>query len=767
MDFLMDILSKLNSSQGKAATSDSKHLRIIAGAGTGKTRTLTYRVAYLLMKGIAPNRIVCITFTNKVAREMRERVQQILDENHFAFEGFPLISTFHGFCYRFLKKEIDSLGIYNRNFNIIDDEDRNRLYKEIFTGMGKKDNKDFCRSIVSTIDHIKTEGRYPEELSPKDVPLGSAFTFADLEKVYSQYQDQLRNQNLLDFDDLLILTVKLMEENPEIRSYWKRKFDDILVDEFQDTNAIQYRLLLLFMGEETALTVVGDPDQTIYTWRGAKNEIIKNSLQKDFPDLETVVLDENYRSTQNILDRANCLIKKNHDRIDKDLLAANHVKGEKVEYHDYFDNASEAREVSKTIYQLVQGGKAKFSDIAVIYRSNYLSNVLERQLALYQIPYRIYGGMKFFERKVIKDALAYLRLAVNPDDYSFLRILQAPTKGIGEVTLAKAKDWMAKEKRNNLLEVFRLDQDKLKIKSSSRLALKDFFDAYDRFQKKRENATDNDELFSAIASYLEETGFLAYVRRLDREETDRGSYVGSTGNGNEENVQELLHTLQQFFSSEYLGEDGKPQKPDLEDFLIEVALQSDQDTMEDGNQVSLMTGHVSKGLEFPFVFVTGLNENIFPTSHAVSSLAPEAIEEERRLAYVCMTRAQRRLYLSSFGGNDFIHGGSYRPSRFLKEAGVVSEMKPTLPDYQAHQGTRRPSSNPFAPTFMSKMGLAHSNKSNENEKYQVGDKVVHTTFGVGNVLAVEGNKIDVLFPEPFGKKKLAIGFKAFHKLKEE
>lgn len=763
----MDILSKLNSSQGKAATSDSPHLRIIAGAGTGKTRTLTYRVAYLLMKGIAPNRIVCITFTNKAAREMRERVQQILDENRFVLSGFPLISTFHGFCYRFLKREIDSLGIYNRNFNIIDDDDRNRLYKEIFTAMGKKDNKDFCRSIVSTIDHIKTDGRYPEELTSRDVPLGSAFSFEDLEKVYSQYQDRLRSQNLLDFDDLLILTVQLMEDNPEVRSYWKRKFDHILVDEFQDTNAIQYRLLRLFMGEETSLTVVGDPDQTIYTWRGAKNDIIKNSLQKDFPDLETVVLDENYRSTQSILDRANCLIKKNRDRIDKELQAASHVQGEKVEYHDYFDNASEAREVSKTISQLVRGGQARFSDIAVIYRSNYLSNVLERQLALYQIPYRIYGGMKFFERKVIKDALAYLRLAINPDDYSFLRILQAPTKGIGEVTIEKAKSVMSQEKRSNLLEVFRLDLDKLKIKTASRLALKDFYDAYDRFLKKLKDYADSDELYSGIKDYLEETGFLPYIRRLDREETDRGSYVGSSGNGNEENVQELLHTLQQFFSSKYLGEDGKPQTPDLEDFLIEVALQSDQDTMEDGNQVSLMTGHVSKGLEFPYVFVTGLNENIFPTSHALASYSQEAIEEERRLAYVCMTRAQKRLYLSSFGGNDFIHGGSYHPSRFLRDAGIESDEKASKPDYQAHQGIRRPSSNPFAPTFMSKMGLARSNKTNENEKYNVGDKVVHTTFGVGDVVSVDGNKIDVLFPDPFGKKKLVVGFKAFHKLKEE
>lgn len=762
----MDILSKLNASQGKAATSSSPYLRIIAGAGTGKTRTLTYRVAYLLMKGLSPNRIVCITFTNKVAKEMRQRVEDILEENRFSVSGFPLISTFHGFCYRFLKTEIDSLGIYNRNFSIIDDDDRNRLYKEIFTEMGKKDSKDFCRSIVSAIDRIKTEGRYPEELRPKDVPVGSCFTLADLEKVYSQYQDRLRSQNLLDFDDLLILTVQLMRDNPAVREHWKRKFDHILVDEFQDTNGLQYQLLLLFMGPETALTVVGDPDQTIYTWRGAKNDIIKNTLQKDFPALETVVLDENYRSTQNILDRANCLIKKNRDRIDKDLQAASHVVGEKVDYHDYFDNASEAREVSRTIRQLVGGGKAKFSDIAVIYRSNYLSNVLERQLALYQIPYRIYGGMKFFERKVIKDALAYLRLAINPDDYSFLRILQAPTKGIGEVTLEKAKALLRQQGRSHLLEVFRLDQEALKLKAASRLALGDFYRSYDRFLLALRQYADSDELYRAITTYLEDCGFFGYVRRLDREQTDRGSYVGSSGNGNEENVQELLHTLQQFFSSEYLGEDGKPRTPDLEDFLIEIALQSDQDTIEDGNQVSLMTGHVSKGLEFPYVFVTGLNENIFPTSHAVSTYSSEAIEEERRLAYVCMTRAQKRLFLSSFGGNDFIHGGSYRPSRFLTEAGIEPVQKKPA-DYQAHQGTRRPSSNPFAPAFLKKAELPVGRKSTEAEKYAAGDKVVHTSFGIGEVVLVEGNKIDVLFPEPFGRKRLVVGFKAFHKLKEE
>lgn len=766
----MDIKAELNLKQGQAATSDSQYLRIIAGAGTGKTRTLTYRIAYLLTQGVDPRRIVAITFTNKVAKEMKERVRAILEKENFHVSGYPLIATFHGFCYRFLRKEIGALDLgYNTSFSILEDDDQNTIYKNIFSQMAKGGSKDFCKAVVSKIGSLKTDGKYPEDVFSSDVPIGSIYTFDELMHVYTGYQDYLRRQNLIDFDDLLILTEKIMRANERVRAVWQCKFSHFLVDEFQDTNVVQYNLLRLFMGPHTYLTVVGDPDQTIYTWRGAKNEIIKDRLQKDFPSLETVVLDENYRSTQSILDRANKLIDCNKDRMKKDLVAASGTVGDKVTYNTYFSAEEEARGVARTISSLVRNEKATYGQFAVIYRANYLSNALEKQLTLYKIPYQIYGGLKFFERAEIKDALAYLKLAINPDDLSFQRILKAPSKGVGAVTLERAKELeQAMGDEGNLLSVFRDRRDDLRLTSSTKLALNDFYSAYDRFVNVVHNHTDAETLVSGITAYFEGTGYMAYVRSVDRKETDKRSFTASTSTSRVDNLNELLRTIQSFFETDYLDEEGKPREPQLEDFLIEVALQSDQDTMEESEKVSLMTGHVSKGLEFPYVFVTGLNENVFPSYHAVSSYSRSAIEEERRLCYVCMTRAQKHLYCSSFGGKDFIHGSNYVASRFVKEAGLLEERKETRPDYSAALGIHRPSAQVgIAPkSFLSQAGSLKRQDVTE-DSYVAGDKVVHTNFGVGTVTKVEGKKITVQFAAPYGEKKLIVGFKAFRKLKEE
>lgn len=779
----MDIRKELNDKQYQAASSTSQYLRIIAGAGTGKTRTLSYRIAYLIQKGISPKRMVAITFTNKAAKEMQERVSKILSEDfQFQSQYKPLIATFHGFCYRFLRKEIALIQGYNNKFTIASDEDQSAIYKEIFSHMTKGSAKEFTKAITSKISALKTDGIFDYQLDPHTVsiPLDAIYTFDELKFVYTKYQNYLRTQNLLDFDDLLMLTVKIMKEHEDVRRVYQAKYDIFLIDEFQDTNKVQYELVKLFLSPSTMLTVVGDPDQTIYTWRGAQNRIIKDDLSHDFPSLETVVLDDNYRSTQSILNAANALIKHNKDRMDKNLNAANKVIGDKVEYSRGFDSNNEAYSIANTISTLHRKQSIPYKDFAIIYRSNYLSNPIEKQLTMFRIPYEIYGGLKFYDRAEIKDAISYLRLAINPDDFSFLRTLKAPSKGIGEKTIDRAKnlrDTLGQDV--NLMTIFQDYQDQIGLSSKQKQALGDFYRAFDDFFNTYASDPEPSMLLTAIRNYFSSTGFLSYVHSEDKKAEEKLSYTAASSISKVDNVNELLETLTDFFDHDVMEEDGTMHAPTLDDFLIEVALQSDQDTMKDTDQVALMTGHVSKGLEFPYVFVTGLNQGIFPTTHAVQEMSSRAIEEERRLLYVCITRAQKKLYLSSFGGTNFRNGAPYEPSMFLKELDILPKAKDQdmsyssygHKDYNAYRGIHRPSiTSAFSPKAQSLLGSArtYSQSSPEKDTYKVGDFVIHTSFGKGEVKEVleNGKKIVVEFPEPYGKKKLMVGFKAFRKMKE-
>lgn len=793
----MDIKSKLNEKQYQAAGSDSQYLRIIAGAGTGKTRTLSYKIAYLIDQGMLPTRIVAITFTNKAAKEMLSRVDGILEkESDTVFQGKPLISTFHGFCYRFLKKEIYHISPFNNSFTLLDDNDQNAIYKSIFKSMVKGDSKEFIKEVTGKISQLKSDGRFLNEVTPNDVPLGALYSFDELIHVYQNYQYEMLRQNCLDFDDLLMFTSKIMHDFVDVRLTWQSKYDIFLVDEFQDTNLVQYDLVKLFMRKEgtlgmddrgTRLTVVGDPDQTIYTWRGAKNELIKTKLQKDFPSLETVVLDDNYRSTQNILDCANKVIANNHDRIAKNLNAASKVVGAPVSYINYSTNDMEGYGIASLIHRKVSSGEAAYNDIAIIYRANYLSNALEKQLTAFKIPYQIYGGLKFYERAEIKDALSYLRVLVNPDDFSFQRILNAPTKGIGDVTLAKAKE-VEKSLGSDatLLDVFRSHSDELKLNRNSRAALDNFYAAYDSMVELYRSSCDNATLESGIRTYFAKVGFLDYVMKEDKKAAEKLTYTAATSTSKVDNVNEFMRSLTQALDTPTLDENGNEQDSTLEDFLISVALQSDQDTMKDLPQVSLMTGHVSKGLEFPIVFVTGMNDSIFPSSHAINSGLWSAIEEERRLFYVCMTRAQKFLYISSFGGKNFRSNGDYVPSQFIKETGLRKPANGSSTsssnrsnDYYASLGIHRPTTTQkpsyFKPNNTAIRTAAPSVKpiprptpsATQNAvdtHYEVGDRVVHTSFGKGTVTKIVEPNIIVLFPDPYGEKRLRIGFKAYRKI---
>ena len=628
----MDIKKELNEKQYEASSTKSQYLRIIAGAGTGKTRTLTYRIAYLITEGMLPRRMLAITFTNKAAKEMRTRVDDLLITDGFKTDGKPLVLTFHGFCYRFLRKEIASLNSsYNKDFMIADDEDTNAIYKDIFKTMTKGSSKDFTKAVTNKIADLKTKGYFLGDVTPQMIPVGEIYNFQDLEYVYGKYESYKQRSNLLDFDDLLMLTVKILRSFPTIRDNWRNKYDIILVDEFQDTNDIQYDLIKLLLNPKAMLTVVGDPDQTIYTWRGAKNGIIKDSLQKDFPSLDTVVLDDNYRSTQSILDASNSLIKHNQDRMEKNLHAASNEVGDPVSYFKAADNDNEAYYIANTIAKMVSAQKAKYSDFAVIYRSNYLSNSIEKQLTNFRVPYEIYGGLKFFERAEIKDALSYLRLIINTDDISFMRILKSPSKGIGDVTLESAKSIkdLLPEEEANLFNIFRNHRDKLKLTRGTIAALDNFYRAYDEFEKVYLGHKDNDDLITGMRNYFEATGFNSYVSSEDKKAEEKLSYTASSSTSKVDNVQEFIRSLTQFLETDVFDENGESKPATLEDYLMDVALQSDQDTMTETDRVSLMTGHVSKGLEFPFVFVIVEigNKIISSTSRTVKFVLSAIIEK--------------------------------------------------------------------------------------------------------------------------------------------
>ncbi len=778
----MDIKNKLNSKQYQAASSHSDYLRIIAGAGTGKTRTLSYRIAYLLDQGMLPQRMVAITFTNKAAKEMLDRVTNILqNESDRTFSAMPLISTFHGFCYRFLKKEIFHIQGFNNQFNIVDTQDQNSIYKLIFKNMVKGSSKEFVQSIVSKVSSLKSDGIYPEQVPEKAVSAGNIYTYEELIFVYKEYQKNLRLQNLLDFDDLLMDTMFIMKNFPDVRLAWQNKYDIFLVDEFQDTNTVQYNLVKLFMRKDssnpTKLTVVGDPDQTIYTWRGAKNDIIKDRLQRDFHNLETVVLDDNYRSTQQILDAANNLIRHNTDRMAKDLHAASGEKGEDVIYTNYASGDNEAYAIASKIHNMILKNECNLKDIAIIYRANYLSNALEKQLAAFKIPYQIYGGLKFYERAEIKDALSYLRAIINPDDISFLRILNAPTKGIGDKTIEKAR-LLRQEigEETKLFDVFKSHADELHLTARSKMALQRFYFAYQTMEDVYRSDCDNATLLSAIKSYFINTGFSDYVAEEDKKSQEKLTFTASSSTSKVDNVNEFIRSLTEALDSPILDEQGNAKDSTLEDFLISVALQSDQDTMQDGRQISLMTGHVSKGLEFPVVFVTGMNQAIFPSYHAMMGDSKASIEEERRLFYVACTRAQKRLFVSSFGGHNFRTGSEYMPSMFIEELGIHNKKKDEsapVNNYYSAIGSHRPTAGNGS-TFkgaglgqIQQFSSSSANKPSSSEHYEVGDKVIHITFGKGVVESVDGQKIKVRFDEQFGVKTLMIGFKAYRKIKED
>lgn len=772
----IDFKRELNKEQYIAATSTAKHLKIIAGAGTGKTRTLTYRLANMIMRGdYYPNQIVAITFTNKVAREMRERVDAIVKNNNLDSIGHPIILTFHGFCYRFLRKELSNhYNTFKGQFNIAGESEQKEIFKQIAKSQDWKFNDPMFQDIIKAIRAMKTKGITVEEAS--EVTLSAKKT----KEFYEMYQEELAKINALDFDDLLMFTYEILKKDKECRQYYQNRYKAFLIDEFQDTNLLQYKLVRLFMNDETELCVVGDPDQTIYTWRGADNDIIKSKLNRDFPDLETVVLNLNYRSTQKILDKANCLIKNNNDRVDKSLVAFTKEEGKDVEFFNSVTQDNEAKNIALKIKDLHNNKNVNYSDIAIIYRSNYLSRTFEKNFNLFRIPYQLYGGVKFYERAEVKAGLAYLRLLNNFDDgLSFNKVIHSPSIKIGDVTYGKLKA-AADEKKMSIFRFVRENLNSLSISSVQRDGLSRIINSVDLAKSAIEKAGENaDKITSAIKEYFQVSGFMSYVKKWDDSEKEDGQKAYSR----EDNINELFGAIHDYIERA-IDSPEEEEEPTLNDFLINVALESDQDTMKDEEKVAVMTGHVSKGLEFPYVFVSGLVDGILPSSHAEES-GKKGMEEERRLFYVAMTRAKRYLCISTFGGLRF---GSMQntPSRFLKEIGFKIDREEFYQErfngygnnvsnygkgfvtggYSFRRNKKKPSGENFIPTQLTKLKKTTvSQKTASVVKYNVGDKIAHASFGIGVISKVVGKRLYVDFEdENVGQKILMAGFKAFKKI---
>jgi DNA helicase-2/ATP-dependent DNA helicase PcrA len=701
------ILHGLNPEQRRAVETTEGPLLVLAGAGSGKTRVLTHRIAYLVGGcGIAPEAVLAMTFTNKAAGEMRDRVEKILGSHA---EGL-WVTTFHSACVRILRRDVGHLGL-SRGFVIYDDTDTLGTIKEALRRHGLDPKAHDPRRIRWRIDQWKNSGLLPAD---------AAGTARDLDEeqtaeLYGTYQRLLTDANALDFNDLLLHTVRLFEQFPEVLGYYRRRWQYLLVDEYQDTNRVQYRLLRLLAAEHQNICVVGDADQSVYGWRGAD---IRNILdfEEDYPDAQVVKLERNYRSTQHILDGASAVVENNTARKERRLWT-DREGGDKIHLYEAHDERDEAFFVVSQILGAVQRGERQYRDFAVFYRTNAQSRPFEDELLKYDVPYVIVGGVRFYERAEIKDALAYLRVLVNPtDDMGLRRIVNVPARGIGKTSVERAADIAARE-GGSLLEALRLLVERGDAgRSGKRIA--EFLRLLATLREEVRLLAPAD----ALARILDRTG---YLRALERDGSPEAE-------ARIENLRELLAGAEDF---EAQNQGDLEERGMLELFLDQVALVSDLDSYDDeGNRVSLMTVHSAKGLEFPVAFLVGLEEGVFP--HQAASRDPDGVEEERRLCYVGMTRAMEKLTISfarerrRFGSTNF-----GVPSRFLREIPPqVLEGDP--PDAGDFGGSPR-------------VDYSYSQEADGEATLQPGLRVRHPVFGAGTVVKVRGEgaaaKIDIRF----------------------
>lgn len=730
------LLSGLNEQQQEAVKATDGPLLIMAGAGSGKTRVLTHRIAYLMVeKQVAPWNILAITFTNKAAREMKDRVQAILGG---AAEDI-WISTFHSMCVRILRRDIDRMG-FNRNFSILDTTDQLSVIKNILKEKNIDPKKFDPRTILGTISSAKNELQTPEEY---EKTAGGMYEQI-VSDVYKLYQKKLRKNQALDFDDLIMTTIQLFQRVPEVLEFYQRKFQYIHVDEYQDTNRAQYMLVKLLASRFRNLCVVGDSDQSIYRWRGADIANIL-SFEKDYKNAKVILLEQNYRSTKRILQAANVVIQNNMNRKPKNLWTEND-EGKKLLYYRADSEAGEAQFVAGKIRELVDGGQRTYKDIAILYRTNAQSRVMEEVLLKSNINYQIVGGIKFYDRKEIKDILAYLRTIANPDDdISLTRIINVPKRGIGATSIDKIANYAIAQD----LSIFQALQEVEQIGLSAKItnSLREFRDLINNWVQMQDYLS----VTELVENVLEKT---EYVEILKAEKTlESQSRI--------ENIEEFLSVTQNF---EKTNDDKS-----LVAFLTDLALVADIDKLEEdendkNNAVVLMTLHSAKGLEFPVVFLMGMEEGVFP--HSRSLMEEAEMEEERRLAYVGITRAEEELYLSNAQMRTLYGRTSMNPvSRFIAE--IPEDLLEDL-GQQRRQQMRTPFSSSSSPTPSKQperrvfsRPVAQSTGGDEIG-WKVGDKAEHKKWGIGTVVSVKGEgeskELDIAFPSPTGIKRLLAKF---------
>jgi DNA helicase-2/ATP-dependent DNA helicase PcrA len=740
----MKLLNHLNPDQKTAVLHGEGPLLILAGAGSGKTRVIVHRIAYLITElGIPPWQILAVTFTNKAAGEMRERVEKLLGGGEL-----PLISTFHSACVRILRREISHLG-YETNFAIYDDKDSEKLIKEILSEMNIDEKKYPAKLFAASIDDCKNAGKSPDDMT------GGDYFQERVSRVFAAYQDRLRKSNALDFNDLVLVTVRLFETVPEVLERYRDRYRWILVDEYQDTNVIQYRLVKLLAGSRMNLCVVGDDDQSIYRWRGAD---IRNILdfEKDFPGVKVVKLQQNYRSTRNILAAAGKVVEKNRGRKGKTLWTEN-PSGEQITYRRLENDWEEANFVCREISAFSRKGVG-LGEIAVFYRTNAQSRVIEEMLLREEIPYHMVGGMRFYARMEIKDIVAYLKVLDNPaDEIALKRIINTPPRGIGHSTIDKVAA-LAAEQNLTFYEALKITTESAVLTSAARKKVAAFIAMMERFSKMSET-TPLAELASCI---IQETG---YADRLTEERSEEARDRLS-------NLRELLAALEEF---EQESDEGN-----LSAFLEQVALISGTEA-EEGikSSVTLMTLHSAKGLEFPVVFMIGMEERLFP--HIRSLEDPEQMEEERRLCYVGMTRAKEHLFLTNARRRrTFGQEQCNPPSRFIGD--IPKDLLDLEDEFQPVFGfdyNRDHKESPPERPAVRNMAHNHNLESvlaagaspgtvrevevipEESGEVFVGMKVRHGKFGVGTIRLLEGRGDDrkaVVWFNSVGQKKLLLRF---------
>jgi DNA helicase-2/ATP-dependent DNA helicase PcrA len=732
-----DVLKGLNPQQREAVATTEGPLLIIAGAGSGKTRVLTQRIGYLLReKRVAPWSILAITFTNKAAREMRDRVAAIAGGT--AEEIW--ISTFHSMCVRILRRDIDRLG-YNRNFTILDSGDQLSVVKQCLKDLNIDPKKFDPRAILSTISSAKNELKDPKQFGNL---IGDVFQSV-AHQVYELYQKKLKSNESLDFDDLIMKTIKLFTDMPEVLDFYQKKFQYIHVDEYQDTNRAQYMLVKMLADKHKNICVVGDSDQSIYRWRGADISNILN-FEEDYPNATVVKLEQNYRSTKRILAAANHVIGNNRGRKAKNLWTEN-VEGQKIQV---FKADSEQSEAYFLVNRIQQGRRegSNYSDFAVLYRTNAQSRVVEEVFLKSNIPYALVGGTKFYERKEVKDVLAYLRLMANPDDdLSLQRIINVPKRGIGQTSIDKIASFAASQGISMYRAILESDQIGLTGKAGKTIA----------------------EFAQMVAGLTQMTEYLS-VTELTEEILKRTEYremyeIEGTleAKARLENIDEFLSVTMDF--------ENKNDDKSLVSFLTELALVADIDSVdeeESDDKVILMTLHSAKGLEFPVVFLVGLEEGVFPHSRAL--FEDDEMEEERRLAYVGITRAEKELYLTRAQMRTLYGRTNMNPpSRFLDEipADLLESDEPVTPRSQPSMGYRSAGSSPTArPTLRPPV----SQGADLTADWKVGDRVEHGKWGMGTVVGTKGEgenlELNIAFPAPIGIKKLLAKFAPVKKVSQ-